>query len=163
MYAIPKTVEVDIWPFKVDNLPTSQKRPQTFYIITSNTLTLLVLIPNDETMHKFFRIIILYIALASPAILWAQESFTNRYKTIYITMNEGFPIILLMISTKTGKASFGFPCREVDYPDTTAMNSSTSLRLPHIAGSRATSYAKSTKTTFSGFGLYQKGALILST
>lgn len=66
-------------------------------------------------MHKFFRIIILYIALASPAILWAQESFTNRYNTIYITMNEGFPIILLMISTKTGKASFGFPCREVDY------------------------------------------------
>ena len=43
---------------------------------------------------------------------------------------RGFPIILLMISTKTGKASFGFPCREVDYPDTTAMNSSTSLRLP---------------------------------
>lgn len=42
-------------------------------------------------MHKFFRIIILYIALASPAILWAQESFTNRYNTIYITMNEGLP------------------------------------------------------------------------
>ena len=140
---------------------TSQKRPQTFYIITSNTLTLLVLIPNDETMHKFFRIIILYIALASSAILWAQESFTNRYNTIYITMNEGLPNNF--VSTKTGKASFGFPCREVDYPDTTAMNSSTSLRLPHIAGSRATSYAKSTKTTFSGFGLYQKGALILST
>lgn len=52
---------------------------------------MLVLIPNDETMHKFFRIIILYIALASPAILWAQESFTNRYNTIYITMNEGLP------------------------------------------------------------------------
>jgi len=52
---------------------------------------LLVLIPNDETMHKFFRIIILYIALASSAILWAQESFTNRYNTIYITMNEGLP------------------------------------------------------------------------
>ena len=42
-------------------------------------------------MHKFFRIIILYIALASSAILWAQESFTNRYNTIYITMNEGLP------------------------------------------------------------------------
>ena len=40
-------------------------------------------------MHKFFHIIILYIALASPAFLWAQESFTNRYNTIYITMNEG--------------------------------------------------------------------------
>lgn len=52
---------------------------------------MLVLIPNDETMHKFFRIIILYIALASSAILWAQESFTNRYNTIYITMNEGLP------------------------------------------------------------------------
>ena len=42
-------------------------------------------------MHKFFHIIILYIALASPAFLWAQESFTNRYNTIYITMNEGLP------------------------------------------------------------------------
>lgn len=31
MYAMPKAVEVDICPFKVDNLPTSQKRPQTFY------------------------------------------------------------------------------------------------------------------------------------
>ena len=42
-------------------------------------------------MHKFFHLIILYIALASPAFLWAQESFTNRYNTIYITMNEGLP------------------------------------------------------------------------
>ena len=42
-------------------------------------------------MHKFFHLIILYIALASPTFLRAQESFTNRYNTIYITMNEGLP------------------------------------------------------------------------
>lgn len=42
-------------------------------------------------MYKFFHLIILYIALASPAFLWAQESFTDRYNTICITMDEGLP------------------------------------------------------------------------
>lgn len=42
-------------------------------------------------MHKFFHLIILYIALANPAFLRAQESFTDRYNTIYITMDEGLP------------------------------------------------------------------------
>ena len=42
-------------------------------------------------MHKFFYLIYLYIALVSPAFLQAQESFTNRYNAIYITMNEGLP------------------------------------------------------------------------
>ena len=59
--------------------------------IASNPLTLLVLIPTDKTMRKIFHLIILYIVLASPAFLRAQESFTNRYNTIYITMNEGLP------------------------------------------------------------------------
>ena len=124
---------------------------------------MLVLIPNDETMHKFFRIIILYIALASPAILWAQESFTNRYNTIYITMNEGLPNNFvddiykdrqgfLWISMSGGGLSRYDGYEFVNFTPAT----------PHCR-SRATSYAKSTKTTFSGFGLYQKGALILST
>ena len=114
-------------------------------------------------MHKFFHIIILYIALASPAFLWAQESFTNRYNTIYITMNEGLPNNFvddiykdrqgfLWISMSGGGLSRYDGYEFVNFTPAT-----------HIAGSRATSYAKSMKTTFSGFGLYRKGERILST
>lgn len=74
---------------------------------------------------------------------------------------RGFPIILLTIYTKTGRVFFGFQCRVADYPDTMATNSSTLPRLPHIADSKATSYAKSTKTTSGGFGLYRKGTDII--
>lgn len=42
-------------------------------------------------MHKFFHLIILYIAFAAPAFLQAQESFTDRYNTVFITMDEGLP------------------------------------------------------------------------
>ena len=124
---------------------------------------MLVLIPNDETMHKFFRIIILYIALASPAILWAQESFTNRYNTIYITMNEGLPNNFvddiykdrqgfLWISMSGGGLSRYDGYEFVNFTPAT----------PHCR-LKSNFIRKVTKTTFSGFGLYQKGALILST
>ncbi len=66
-----------------------QKYRRLFMLVTSNPLTLLSLILNDKTMRKLFHLIILYIVWASPASLHAQESFTDRYNTVYITMDEG--------------------------------------------------------------------------
>ena len=107
---------------------------------------------------SFFRIIILYIALASPAILWAQESFTNRYNTIYITMNEGLPNNFvddiykdrqgfLWISMSGGGLSRYDGYEFVNFTPAT----------PHCRLKSNFHTQSSTKTTFSGFGLYQKG------
>ena len=124
MYATSETVEVEIWPFKVDNPPTYKKDRKLFTTITSNLLTLLVLIPNDKTMHKFFYLIYLYIALVSPAFLQAQESFTNRYNAIYITMNEGLPNNFVDDIYKDRQGFLWISMS--DYPDMTATNSLTS-------------------------------------
>ena len=79
MYATPKPEEVDIWTFKVDNMPTTKKGFKLSMVIASNLLTLLLLILNDKTMNKFFHLIILYATKAKARKSQRRNTISLSY------------------------------------------------------------------------------------
>ena len=66
----------------------------------------------------------LFILFFIYPVLWitgqnrtqAQERFADRYNITYVTMNEGFHIILSTICTKTAGDLCGFRLPEAGFP-----------------------------------------------
>ena len=74
-------------------------------------------------MKKHLLIYLIIYSLCSLAgQVRAQERFADRYNITYVTMNEGFHIILSTICTKTAGDLCGFRLPEAGFPVMMAMS-----------------------------------------
>lgn len=68
-------------------------------------------------MKKHLLIYLIIYSICSLAgQVRAQERFADRYNITYVTMNEGFHIILSTICTKTARVYVDFDCRRRAFP-----------------------------------------------
>lgn len=74
-------------------------------------------------MKKHLLIYLIIYSICSLAgQVRAQERFADRYNITYVTMNEGFHIILSTICTKTAGDLCGFRLPEAGFPVMMAMS-----------------------------------------
>ena len=66
--------------------------------------------------------LIIYSICSLTGQVRAQERFADRYNITYVTMNEGFHIILSTICTKTAGGLCGFRLPEAGFPVMMAMS-----------------------------------------